>query len=80
MDGVDGIYTDDPNKNAKAEFVKTITFKEILERKLQVMDLSAIELIKNSNIDVRVFSMADPDNFLKVVNGEDIGTTVKKGE
>ena len=78
--GVDGIYTDDPNKNAKAEFVKTITFKEILERKLQVMDLSAIELIKNSNIDVRVFSMADPDNFLKVVNGADIGTTVKKGE
>ena len=78
--GVDGIYTDDPNKNAKAEFVKTITFKEILERKLQVMDLSAIELIKNSNIDVRVFSMADPDNFLRVVNGEDIGTTVKKGE
>ena len=78
--GVDGIYTDDPNKNSKAEFVKTITFKEILERKLLVMDLSAIELIKNSNIDVRVFSMADPNNFLRVVNGEDIGTTVKKGE
>ena len=78
--GVDGIYTDDPSKNAKAEFIKTITFKEIVERNLQVMDLSAVELIKNSNIDVRVFSMADPDNFLRVVNGEDIGTTVKKGE
>ena len=78
--GVDGIYTDDPTKNKKAEFIKTITFKEILERKLQVMDLSAVELIKNSNIDVRVFSMAEPNNFLRVVNGEDIGTTVKKGE
>ena len=78
--GVDGIYTDDPNKNKDAEFIKTITFKEILERKLQVMDLSAIELIKNTNIDVRVFSMADPNNFFKVANGEDIGTTVKKGE
>ena len=78
--GVDGIYTDDPTINKNAEFIKTITFKEIIERKLQVMDLSAVELIKNTNIDVRVFSMAEPVNFLKVVNGEDIGTTVKKGE
>ena len=78
--GVDGIYTADPTVDKKAEFIKTITFKEIIERKLQVMDLSAVELIKNTNIDVRVFSMADPVNFLKVVNGEDIGTTVKKGD
>ena len=78
--GVDGIYTDDPDTNPNAEFIKTITFKEIIKRKLQVMDLSAVELIKNTNIDVRVFSMADPDNFLRVANGEDIGTTVKKGE
>ena len=78
--GVDGIYTDDPTVNKNAEFIKTITFKEIIERKLQVMDLSAVELIKNTNIDVRVFSMAEPVNFIKVVNGEDIGTTVKKGE
>ena len=78
--GVDGIYTADPTVDKNAEFIKTITFKEIIERKLQVMDLSAVELIKNTNIDVRVFSMAEPVNFLKVVNGEDIGTTVKKGE
>ena len=44
------------------------------------MDISAVELIKDTSIDVRVFSMADPDNFLRVVNGEDVGTTVKKGE
>ena len=78
--GVDGIYTDDPDTNQDAEFIKTITFEEIIKRKLQVMDISALELIKNTNIDVRVFSMADPDNFLRVANGEDIGTTVKKGE
>ena len=78
--GVDGIYTDDPSKNKNAEFIKTITFKQILERKLQVMDLSAVELIKNTDIDVRVFSMADPSNFLRVARGEDLGTTVKKGE
>ena len=78
--GVDGIYTDDPDNNPNAEFIKTITFGEIIKRNLQVMDLSAVELIKNTNIDVRVFSMSDPDNFLRVANGEDVGTTVKKGE
>ena len=78
--GVEGIYSDDPSLNPHAEFFKTITFNEILKRKLQVMDISAVELIKDSDIDVRVFSMADPLNFLKVANGEDLGTTVKKGE
>ena len=78
--GVDGIYTADPDNDPNAEFIKTISFDEIIERKLQVMDLSAVELIKNTNINVRVFSMADPNNFLRVVNGEDLGTTVKKGE
>ena len=78
--GVDGIYTADPDKDPNAEFIKTISFAEIIKRKLQVMDLSAVELIKNTNIDVRVFSMEDPQNFLRVARGEDIGTTVKKGE
>lgn len=78
--GVDGIYTADPGTDPNAEFIKTITFSEIIKRKLQVMDISAVELIKDTSIDVRVFSMAEPDNFLRVVNGEDIGTTVKKGE
>ena len=78
--GVDGIYTADPDHDPNAEFIKTISFNEIIKRKLQVMDLSAVELIKDTNIEVRVFSMAEPSNFLKVAAGEDIGTTVKKGE
>ena len=78
--GVDGIYTADPDKDPNAEFIKNISFDEIIKRKLQVMDLSAVELIKNTNIEVRVFSMVDPQNFLRVAQGEDIGTTVKKGE
>lgn len=78
--GVDGIYTGDPTVDPKAEFIKTITFDEIIKRNLQVMDISAVELIKDKNIDVRVFSMSDPENFLRVAKGEDIGTTVKKGE
>lgn len=78
--GVEGIYTADPDKDPNAQFIKTITFGEILKRKLQVMDLSAVELLKDTDIDVHVFSMAEPTNFLKVANGEDIGTTVQKGE
>ena len=78
--GVDGIYTADPDNDPNAEFIKNISFDEIIKRKLQVMDLSAVELIKNTNIEVRVFSMVDPQNFLRVAQGEDIGTTVKKGE
>ncbi len=75
--GVDGIYTADPDNDQSAEFIKTITFEEIIKRNLQVMDISAVKLIKDKNIDVRVFSMADPDNFLRVAEGQDIGTTVK---
>jgi uridylate kinase len=42
------------------------------------MDLSAVELIKDANIEIRIFSMSDPENFTRVALGEDIGTTCKK--
>ncbi len=77
--GVDGIYDDDPRINKNAKMYKSITCSEILEKKLKVMDLTAIEMLKDQNIDVRVFNMANSDNFLKVINGEDVGTTVKRG-
>lgn len=77
--GVDGVYTDDPNKNPDAKFIEKLTFKEILDKKLQIMDLSAVELIKDKDIEVRVFNMDDPKNIEKVVNGEKIGTILKRG-
>jgi len=79
--GVDGVYSDDPRVNPKAEFLKDLTYDEILERNLAVMDRSAVELIKDKDIDIRVFNMANLDNFEKVVLGEDIGTTChRKGK
>lgn len=78
--GVEGIYDKDPTKFADAKFIKTITYQEILDKRLQIMDLTAVELIKEENIQIRVFSMANPDNFVKVAMGESIGTTCKKGE
>lgn len=77
--GVDGVYDKDPAKFKDAKFIKEITYKEVLEMKLGVMDLSAVELVKDTDLQLRVFSMEDAENILKVANGSDIGTTVKRG-
>ena len=79
--GVDGVYTDDPDTNPNAEFIKDITYDEILEKNLSVMDKSAVELIKDKDIDIRVFSMAVLDNFENVIAGDKLGTTChRKGK
>jgi len=78
--GVMGVYDKDPTKYADAKFFKTITYNEMISKKLQIMDISAVELIKDADIEIRVFSMSDPNNFIKVASGEDIGTTCRKGE
>lgn len=78
--GVEGVYTADPSKDPNAKFISKITYKEMIEQNLQVMDPSAVELIKDKNIEIRVFSMSDAQNFVKVVSGHDIGTVCYKGE
>lgn len=76
--GVDGIYNKDPNVYKDAKFFKDLTYKEVIDMKLGVMDISAVELIKDTNIEIRVFNMNDTSNILKVANGSDIGTTVRR--
>lgn len=76
--GVDGVYTADPNKDKSAKFIKDLTYQKVLDMDLQVMDRSAIELLKNTNIVTRVFSMENIDNFIKVSLGDDMGTTIKE--
>ena len=76
--GVEGVYDKDPTKFSDAKFIKTISYQEIINKNLQIMDLSAVELIKDANIEIRIFSMSDPENFTRVALGEDIGTTCKK--
>ena len=77
--GVDGVYSDDPRYNKEAFMFKEITCSEIIKRDLKVMDLSAVEMLKDKDIDVRVFNMNDTENFARVARGENIGTTIKKG-
>lgn len=78
--GVDGVYSKDPNVYKDAEFYKQLTYKELLEKNLGVMDNTAVSLLMNKNIELRVFCMQDPSNFGKIMDGEDIGTKVIKGE
>ena len=77
--GVDGIYSDNPLINKDAFMFDEITCSEIIKRDLKVMDLSAVEMLKDKDIDVRVFNMNNTENFAKVARGEKIGTTIKKG-
>ena len=73
---VDGIYTADPEKDASAKKFDRITFDEIYERNLKVMDLTATTMCKENNLPLIVFDMDTVGNLKKVINGENIGTIV----
>ncbi len=74
---VDGIYTADPEKDSTATKFDEITFDEIYERRLKIMDLTAFTLCRDNNLGIIVFDMDTPGNLQKVMNGENIGTIVK---
>ena len=72
--GVDGVYTDDPNINPAAEKLDKITYDDIIKDGLKVMDTSACALCKQNNIPIVVFDFLLKDGLLKVLNGEKVGT------
>ena len=74
---VDGIYTADPEKDPTATKYTQITYDEILEMKLKVMDLTAITMCRENNMPIYVFDMDTVGNLEKVMNGQQIGTLVK---
>ena len=73
---VDGIYTADPEKDPSAVKFDKITYDEIYNRGLKVMDLTATTMCKENNLPIIVFNMDKPGNLKKVINGENIGTIV----
>jgi uridylate kinase len=75
--GVEGVYTADPAKDPRAEFIPEITHKEALTRGLQVMDSTAFALCMDNNLPIIVFNMADGSNIDKIVSGQRVGTLVK---
>ena len=76
--GVDGVYSADPNVDPTAKLLKHLTYRELLQKELKVMDSTAVSLLKDSNVQIRVFNMSDMDNFMKVITGSDLGTTITK--
>jgi len=73
---VDGVYDCDPEKNRKAFMFKEISYKEVLEKDLKVMDLTAITLCKENLMPIIVFNMNKSGNLKKIVMGERVGTIV----
>jgi uridylate kinase len=74
---VDGIYTSDPEKDPNATKFERITFQEVYERGLNVMDMTAFTLCQENNLPIIVFDMNKPGNFIRITEGEHIGTLVK---
>lgn len=73
---VDGIYTDDPEKNADATKFDFISFDDVLKKGLKVMDTTAFTLSQENELPIVVFDMNKAGNLLKVVSGETVGTQV----
>ena len=74
---IDGVYSDDPRKNPDAVRFDNISYDEVLARHLAVMDTTATSLAMDNNIPVIVFALAQPENIRRVLQGENVGTTVK---
>tara|TARA_B100002052_G_scaffold106220_1_gene97870 strand:- start:6297 stop:7064 length:768 start_codon:yes stop_codon:yes gene_type:complete len=74
---VDGIYSSDPEKNPSAKKYDLVTFDEVIEKKLSIMDLTAFTLCHENNLPIKVFNMNIEGNLTKVCKGENVGTLVK---
>ncbi|WP_461204432.1 UMP kinase [Clostridium sp. DL1XJH146] len=75
---VDGVYDKDPHIHTDAKKFSELTYIEVLDKGLQVMDSTATSLCMDNNIPIIVFGLDDPNNIIKVIKGENIGTTVSK--
>lgn len=76
--GVDGVYDSDPKKNPDAKKFDQLSYMDVLNKDLKVMDSTAISMCKDNDIDLVVFNMNEPGNILKAVKGEANGTIVTK--
>lgn len=77
---VDGVYSADPKKFPDATRYTRLTYDEALEKKLMVMDATAIALCRDYNMPLRVFDMNKAGALLRIINGEDEGTLIERGD
>jgi uridylate kinase len=77
---VDRVYDSDPEKNPNAEMFKEISYLDVMNKNLRVMDMTAISLCQENELPIIVFNMNRENNLLKIATGENIGTEVNKHE
>ena len=73
---VNGLYDSDPERHADARFISNISYMEVLERQLKVMDMTAISLAMDNQLPLTVFNLKEKGNIRKVVLGGQVGTTI----
>ena len=73
---VDGVYNDDPEKNPNAKRIESISYLDVIQRNLRVMDLTAISLCMENNMPIYVFDLSDENSIKRIVKGEKIGTII----
>ena len=73
---VDGVYDRDPHVYADAVRFSEVSFTEVISRELAVMDMTAFAMCKDNNIPILVFSLQPPENIVKAVQGEPVGTLI----
>lgn len=76
---VEGVYTEDPIKNTKAERFETLSYDDVISKRLGVMDLTAILLCQDQGLPLRVFNMNKHGALKKIMLGEDVGTLIQQG-
>ncbi|GAE75169.1 uridylate kinase [Cutibacterium acnes JCM 18918] len=76
--GVDGVYDSDPKTNPNAHKFDELTYDEFLSRDLKVADATAVAMARDNDLTMVFFNLEMPGNISRVINGEDIGTTVHR--
>ena len=77
---VDGVYSEDPHKNPKAKRFEKLTFLDVLNKRLGVMDVTAISMCMENRLPIIVFNLRRDGNIVRAVKGESIGTLIAEGE
>jgi uridylate kinase len=76
---VNGVYTDDPVKNPKAERYSKLSYDKVLDDRLGVMDATAVVMCRDNGLPLRVFNLFNAGDLIRIVDGEDVGTLVVNG-
>lgn len=76
--GVDGVLTGDPRKEKNVELYKSLTYDDVLDKNIRVMDQSAVMLARDHSLPVHVFNFNAPGSMARIIQGEDVGTLIAK--